>query len=189
MKRKKVEQQLGRIKKGKIITLDFKLEPRTTFLKEVVVQENRKPIRIKNDTIVYDPEKFKDGSEKVVEDLLKKLPGIKIEENGEIKFNGKSIKKMLLDGDDLFDSQYTVGSKNINVEMLDKVEAIEIDLFDKQILFHLSKGTKTNEITQYIPISLEAVEKRKLNLKKLLDLIDESDIELVREAKNRGLLF
>ncbi|SHM87050.1 porin family protein [Flavobacterium xinjiangense] len=112
-------------KKGKIITLDFKLEPRTTFLKEVVVQENRKPIRIKNDTIVYDPEKFKDGSEKVVEDLLKKLPGIKIEENGEIKFNGKSIKKMLLDGDDLFDSQYTVGSKNINVEMLDKVEAIE----------------------------------------------------------------
>ena len=72
---------------------------------------------------------------------------------------------------------------------LDKVEAIEIDLFDKQILFHLSKGTKTNEITQYIPISLEAIEKRKLNLKKLLDLIDESDIELVREAKKRGLLF
>ena len=72
---------------------------------------------------------------------------------------------------------------------LDKAETIEIDLFDKQILFHLSKGTKTNEITQYIPISLEAIEKRKLNLKKLLDLIDESDIELVREAKKRGLLF
>jgi DNA-binding NarL/FixJ family response regulator len=53
---------------------------------------------------------------------------------------------------------------------LDQSETIEIDLFDKQILFHLSKGTKTKEITQYIPISLEAIEKRKLSLKKRLDL-------------------
>lgn len=68
-------------------------------------------------------------------------------------------------------------------------EIIEIDLFDKQILFHISKGTKTKDITQYIPISLEAIEKRKLNLKKLLNIKDESDIELVREAKNKGLLF
>lgn len=68
-------------------------------------------------------------------------------------------------------------------------ETIEIDLFDKQILFHISKGTKTIDITQYIPISLEAIEKRKLNLKKLLNVKDESDIELVREAKNKGLLF
>jgi len=68
-------------------------------------------------------------------------------------------------------------------------EIIEIDLFDKQILFHISKGTKIADITQYIPISLEAIEKRKLNLKKLLDMKDESDIELIREAKNKGLLF
>jgi DNA-binding NarL/FixJ family response regulator len=68
-------------------------------------------------------------------------------------------------------------------------ETIEIDLFDKQILFHISKGTKTIDIPQYIPISLEAIEKRKLNLKKLLDIKDESDIELIREARNKGLLF
>jgi DNA-binding NarL/FixJ family response regulator len=68
-------------------------------------------------------------------------------------------------------------------------ETIEIDLFDKQILFHISKGTKTKDIPQYVPISLSAIEKRKLNLKKLLDIKDETDIELVREAKNRGLLF
>ena len=72
---------------------------------------------------------------------------------------------------------------------LAQTEIIEIDLFDKQILFHISKGTKTQDITQYIPISLEAIEKRKLNLKKLLDMEFESDIELVREAKNKGLLF
>ena len=68
-------------------------------------------------------------------------------------------------------------------------EIIEIDLFDKQILFHISKGTKTIDIPQYVPISLSAIEKRKLNLKTLLNLEDQSDVELVREAKNRGLLF
>jgi DNA-binding NarL/FixJ family response regulator len=68
-------------------------------------------------------------------------------------------------------------------------ETIEIDVFDKQILFHISKGTRIIDIPQYVPISLEAVENRKLNLKKLLNVQDQTDAELVREAKNKGLLF
>ncbi len=68
-------------------------------------------------------------------------------------------------------------------------DALEIDQFDKQILFHISKGTKTKDIPQYIPISLNAIESRKLNLKELLNLKDGSDVDLVREAKNKGLLF
>lgn len=71
----------------------------------------------------------------------------------------------------------------------DQHEAMEIDLFDKQILFHISKGTKITDIPQYIPITLSAIEKRKQNLKELLNLVYGSDIELVREAKNKGLLF
>lgn len=72
---------------------------------------------------------------------------------------------------------------------LGKQDAVEIDLFDKQILFHLSKGTKTPDIPQYVPISLDAVEKRILNLKKILNVQDESDTALVQEAKKRGILF
>ncbi|WP_310560687.1 response regulator transcription factor [Flavobacterium sp.] len=68
-------------------------------------------------------------------------------------------------------------------------ETLEIDLFDKQILFHISKGTKTKDIAQYIPISLNAIETRKMNLKKLLAIADGTDIELVKVAKDRGLLF
>ena len=76
------------------------------------------------------------------------------------------------------------------VKMLDSQEhSVEIDLFDKQILFHLSKGTKTKDIPQYIPISLNAIEVRKLNLKALLKVTEGSDIDLVREARNIGLLF
>jgi hypothetical protein len=61
----------------------------------------------------------------VVEDLLKKLPGVEVSESGEIKYKGKSIKKFLLDGDDLFDSQYKIGSKNISANMIDKIQGIE----------------------------------------------------------------
>ena len=72
---------------------------------------------------------------------------------------------------------------------LSEEDAIEIDQIDKQILFHISKGTKLNDIPQYIPISLSAIERRKINLKELLKVQEGSDIELIREAKNRGLLF
>jgi DNA-binding NarL/FixJ family response regulator len=77
------------------------------------------------------------------------------------------------------------------LKMLNQAEEgmIEIDQFDKQILFHLSKGTKVQDIPQYIPISLGAIEQRKLNLKELLKIEHGSDIDLVREAKNKGLLF
>lgn len=76
------------------------------------------------------------------------------------------------------------------VKMLESQEdTIEIDLFDKQILFHLSKGTNAKDIPQYIPISLNAIEVRKLNLKVLLKVTEGSDIDLVREARNIGLLF
>lgn len=64
----------------------------------------------------------------------------------------------------------------------------EIDPFDKQILFHLSKGTKTKDIPGYVPLSLSAVEKRKLNLKEKLEIKGGTDIELITEARSKGLI-
>jgi len=65
----------------------------------------------------------------------------------------------------------------------------EIDQFDKLILFHISKGTKIKDIPQYVPISLDAIESRKVNLKELFKIEDGSDIDLIREAKLRGIIF
>lgn len=65
--------------------------------------------------------------------------------------------------------------------------SIEIDQFDKQILFHLSKGTQTEEMPHYIPISLNAIQRRKTNLKELLKIKTGEDVDLVREAKSKGL--
>jgi DNA-binding NarL/FixJ family response regulator len=65
---------------------------------------------------------------------------------------------------------------------------IEIDEFDKQILFHLSKGTDVEDMPQYIPISINAIEKRKVSLKELLKVKSGSDEDLLKEARSKGLL-
>lgn len=65
--------------------------------------------------------------------------------------------------------------------------SIEIDEFDKQILFHLSKGTSEEEMPHYIPISINAIRRRKKGLKELLKIKNDSDDDLVKEAKSKGL--
>lgn len=71
----------------------------------------------------------------------------------------------------------------------DNNEIDGIDQFDKLILFHISKGTKTKDITQYVPISLHAIEQRKINLKELFKIEDGSDVDLIKEAKIRGIIL
>ncbi|WP_431133467.1 carboxypeptidase-like regulatory domain-containing protein [Psychroserpens mesophilus] len=102
----------------------FVLKDELNKLNEVVLKTNKR-IQIKNDTTIYNPNAFKDGTERTVEDLLKKLPGIEVKTNGEIKFKGKSIKKLMLDGDDLFGSNYTIGSRNINVDLIDNIQGLD----------------------------------------------------------------
>ncbi len=65
---------------------------------------------------------------------------------------------------------------------------IELDAFDKQILFHLSKGVESNDLPKYIPLSLSAVEKRKLNIREVLEVVGENDIDLINEAKKKGVI-
>ncbi|MGG7036653.1 MAG: response regulator [Flavobacterium sp.] len=65
---------------------------------------------------------------------------------------------------------------------------IEVDAFDKQILFHLSKGIKTKDLPQYIPLSLSAIEKRKLNIREMLEVAGGNDVDLINEAKNKGVI-
>lgn len=111
-----------------------------------------------------------------------------INPNGLVIKNDLTFDELLFAFDKVMKNE-TYYSESV-IKMLESQEhSIEIDLFDKQILFHLSKGTKSKDITQFIPISLNAIEVRKVKLKELLKVVDGSDIELVREARNIGLLF
>lgn len=110
------------LKKDTIINLElFKKEIQ---LEEVVIKKET-AISYKKDTITYNTKFFKDGTERVVEDILKKLPGISVNSAGKILYKNKEIESLMIEGDDLFNSQYTIGSKNIDADLVESIEAID----------------------------------------------------------------
>lgn len=90
----------------------------------IVVIKSREKIEINRDTIAYRLAAFKDGTEKNVEDMLKNLPGIEIDADGNIEALGKPIQKILIEGEDLANTNYKVISKNLDVDILKSVEII-----------------------------------------------------------------
>lgn len=110
----------------KIINLKFiLLEQKIEKLDEVVI-EAKKKFTIKKDTVTYKVAAYKDGTERKVEDLLKNLPGVEINDsNGIIKYKGKTIETVTIEGDNLFDYNYSIGTKNINIDLVKEIEAIE----------------------------------------------------------------
>ncbi len=106
------------------LTYDIVMVEKSTELDEVVIEGNR-PVRERGDTLTYQVEAFTDGTEEVAEDVLKKIPGVNVSEDGTIQYQGKEIKKILLDGDDLTDTKYKVLSKNLSAELLAEVEILK----------------------------------------------------------------
>ncbi|WP_190246232.1 TonB-dependent receptor [Gelidibacter gilvus] len=94
-----------------------------TKLDEVVIQGSQ-PVRIKKDTIVFKAANFLDKTNEVLEDLLKNLPGVEIDTDGTVKVNGKGINKVLIGGDDVFDNNYKIATKNIDAKDVDEIEII-----------------------------------------------------------------
>jgi len=111
-----------------------------------------------------------------------------INPNGLVIKNDLTFDELILAFDKILKEENYYSQTVVKLVSQIQYDNIEIDAFDKQILFHLSKGTKTKDIPQYIPLSLSAIEKRKLNLKETLGIKGGSDIDLIREAKNKGLL-
>ncbi|NER12954.1 TonB-dependent receptor [Leptobacterium flavescens] len=123
-KKKRVLFEIDSIRPQSVIHRDVVLSRETLILDEVVVNSNI-PIIRKKDTISFKVNHFTDGTEEVIEDVLKKLPGIDVSEDGNITVQGKSIEKVMVEGDDLFEKGYKLLTKNLNSEVLDKVEVLE----------------------------------------------------------------
>jgi DNA-binding NarL/FixJ family response regulator len=123
-------------------------------------------------------------------ELLKIKTIIKtINPNGLVIKNDLTFDELLFAFDKVIKNEKYYSQSVLKMLAQSEEDSVEIDQFDKEILFHISKGTKLNDIPQYIPISLGAIERRKIKLKELLKIEKGSDIDLVREAKNKGLLF
>lgn len=105
------------------------------LLKNITLQEGnaldevnityKMPVTIKGDTIVYNADSFTSGTEKKLGDVLKKLPGVEVNSDGEIEVEGKTVKKVMVEGKDFFDGDSKIAVKNIPASAIDKIEVLK----------------------------------------------------------------
>ncbi len=122
----------------------IRLQLKPPVLLDDIVVTPKKPYEIKKDTVSYDVKSYLDGSERKIQDVIKKLPGIEVnEQSGEIKYKGKSIETVTLDGDNLFGYNYTLATRNINADMVEEVEAID-NYTENPLLKGIEQGGKVS---------------------------------------------
>lgn len=105
-------------------------------LKEVVIRE--KPIRQKRDTINYAVSAFKTEDDRVLSDLLKKLPGIEVTKSGQILYQGEPINRFYIEGMDLLGGKYNLANDNLPVDAISRVQVLEnhqpIKILDDKVI-------------------------------------------------------
>ena len=101
------------------------LPPKNNDLKEVIIYAFKDPVYYKGDTLVYSADSFKVKPNATVEDLLKKLPGIKVDQNGKITSQGKAVDQVLVDGDEFFGTDPTIATRNLGANTVESVQVYE----------------------------------------------------------------
>ena len=104
------------------LSKDFALQPENA-LDEVELVYTM-PVTVKGDTLVYNADSFQDGTERKLEDVLENLPGVEINEDGQIEVEGKVVNKLMVNGKDFFDGDTKLATKNIPSKAVDKIQVL-----------------------------------------------------------------
>ena len=102
---------------------DAVMEAAATTIREVVVKAPR--ISMQGDTLSYNARSFTDADDKTLSDILKKMPGIEVEESGRVKYQGEAINKLYIDGVDMLGDRYALATKNISPQDIKSVDVME----------------------------------------------------------------
>lgn len=94
-------------------------------LAEAVVIGKAPEVIVRNDTMEYNADSYKVAEGSMLEDLLKKMPGVEVDSEGKVTVNGKEIKKVLIDGKEFFSDDPKVASKNLPSKMIEKVQVLD----------------------------------------------------------------
>ena len=94
-------------------------------LGEAVVIGKAPEVTARNDTVEYNADSYKVTEGSVLEDLLKKMPGVEVDSEGKITVNGKEVKKVMVDGKEFFSDDPKVASKNLPAKMIDKLQVLD----------------------------------------------------------------
>lgn len=111
---------------GPVTLPQIPVTPKSKLL-EAVILKSGSPIKIKGDTTIYTADSFKVSANANVEELLKKLPGIQVDKNGQIKAMGQTVEKVLVDGEEFFGDDPGMAVKNLRADAVK-----EVQVFDKK---------------------------------------------------------
>jgi hypothetical protein len=162
-------------------TIDFILNTKITEIKEIIIQSKR-PFTIKNDSIFFNADFYKQGNEQTVEDLLKKIPGLNIDANGTIKVGNQEIEKVMIDGDDMFEKGYKILTKNMPVQPIDQVQLLQNYSNNK----HLKGIENSNKVALNLTLKEDAKRVWFGNINSGYGLVSENRYEFKGNLMNFG---
>jgi hypothetical protein len=119
-----LKEPLETIRNQKQISHNFTLHEKANELGGVELTYEM-PVTIKGDTIVYNADAFTTGEEKKLGDVLEKLPGVEINDDGDVEVEGKKVSKIMVEGKDFFDGDSKLAIKNIPADAVKKVEVLK----------------------------------------------------------------
>lgn len=105
--------------------IDFQLNTEKLNLPALLVNAEALNKVVKNDTTTFKVKFYIDSTERVLEDVLKKLPGINVKSDGTIEYKGKPVERILIEGDDLFNANTKIPSKNLHASLIEEVQVID----------------------------------------------------------------
>lgn len=112
-------------KKNPVNVSKLELSDGAIELGEAVVIGKAPEVTVRNDTVEYNADSYKVTEGSVLEDLLKKMPGVEVDSEGKITVNGKEVKKVMVDGKEFFSDDPKVASKNLPAKMIDKLQVLD----------------------------------------------------------------
>ena len=119
------------------------LQPDTNTLEGVVV--TRPPVTIKNDTVEFRAGAFKTPPNATAEDLLKKLPGMEVDRDGNVSAQGEEITRIYVDGKEFFSNDPKLATKNLNADMIESIQVFD-DMSDEAKFTRVDDGSRTRTI-------------------------------------------
>lgn len=120
---------------------DMGMEDTGVDLKEIEVKGEIPPVKVKKDTLEFNAAAFKVKENAVVEDVLKKLPGVEVSKDGTITTQGETIKKVRVDGKDFMGNDPLLATRNLPADMIDKIQIID-DMSDQSKFSGVDDGNR-----------------------------------------------